>query len=162
MLIWEKQGWISSDCIPHPGQQQLGCSDLAAWIIGILRSGLDRSTSVLRILYQRYLKCFDQLSKVLDGYLFKATSCTHKNHVHVPNSMTSDLQQNRSEFRFFSQKHPISAFAFTNSLKQKYFSSHLFLSLELIFLDRIFLITGIAVFIHYFYSNYILSLKQSH
>lgn len=113
-----------------------------------------------------YLKCFDQLWEVLDGYLFKATSYMHKNGVRVPKSMTSDLQQQNSckfnKFRLFSQKHPVTPFVFTNSLKQKCCSSHLFLYFELIFLDRIFLITEVAVFIHYFYSKYILSLKQSH
>lgn len=48
IFIWEKQGWVSSNCIPHSGWWQLGCSDLAACLIGILSVWFGRSTSALR------------------------------------------------------------------------------------------------------------------
>ena len=66
-----------------------------------------------------YLKCFEQWSNVLDVYLFKATSCLHKDCVRVLNSMTSDLKQNGNTFEFSGQERYISAFIFIDLLNQK-------------------------------------------
>ena len=108
-------------------------------------------------------KCFEQWSNVLDVCLFKATSCLHKDCVSVLNSMTSDLKQNGNTFEFAGQEHYISAFIFIDLLNQKcLFISPLPLVQAYFFLSRVLPNSEVAAVIHFFYSNYILTLKDRH
>ena len=110
-----------------------------------------------------YLKCIEQWSNVLDVYLFKATSCLHKNYVRVLNSMTSDLKQNGNTFEFSGWEHYISTFIFIDLLNQKcLFISPLPLVQAYFFRNRVLPNSEVAAVIHFFCSNYILTLKDRH